>query len=363
MRITYPYMGYYSPVFANLFRKLGHDVVPPPKPSKRTLDLGTKYAPEFACLPLKILLGTYIEALEMGADAIVSSGGVGPCRAGYYTRLQDKILRSLGYKFEMYTIEPPKGHILQLLRTFCSLVRVPVTKLFDAVMTTWLKLAYIDEIERLCHHVRPLEVNKGTSTRLMEEAVVEMDQAESRGDIRDVARSYIKQFNEVEVEDRDPLKVGIIGEIYVVLEPSANFEVIENLNKMGVYAHRSIFLTDWTKQNAFLDALRIQPEKEIRGQAKPYLNHAVGGHGENSVGETVRYARTGYDGVIQLAPFTCIPEIVAKSILPKVSREHGIPVMTLTLDEQTGLEGVLTRLEAFVDLLARRKMRSGEVPA
>ncbi|HOB91437.1 MAG: acyl-CoA dehydratase activase-related protein [Bacillota bacterium] len=363
MRITFPYMGYYSPVFSNLFRKLGHDVVPPPKPSKRTLDLGTKYAPEFACLPLKILLGTYIETLEMGADAIVSSGGVGPCRAGYYTRLQEKILRSLGYDFTMYTVEPPKGHMMQLLKTLRAFVRVPVTKLFDAIVTTCLKLWYIDEIERLCHKIRPLEVKKGTSTRLMEQAVAEIDKAESYGDVRDVGRAFIKKFNEVEVEDRDPLKVGIIGEIYVVLEPSANFEVIENLNKMGVYAHRSIFLTDWVKENAFLDALRIQPEKEIRSQAKPYLNHAVGGHGENTIGETVRYAKSGYDGVIQLVPFTCIPEIVARSILPRVSRDLGIPVMSLILDEQTGLAGVLTRLEAFVDLLARRRMQSGELPA
>jgi predicted nucleotide-binding protein (sugar kinase/HSP70/actin superfamily) len=62
-------------------------------------------------------------------------------------------------------------------------------------------------------------------------------------------------------------------------------------------------------------------------------------------------------------PFTCIPEIVARSILPRVSRDLGIPVMSLILDEQTGLAGVLTRLEAFVDLLARRRMQSGELPA
>lgn len=364
MRITFPYMGYYSPVFINLFKKLGHDVVPPLKPSKRTLDLGTKYAPEFACLPLKILLGSYVEALDMGADTIVSTGGVGPCRAGYYTRLQEKILRSLGYDFVMYTIEPLKGHMLEVLRTLRSLVNVPITKLYDALATTWLKLAYIDEIERACHRIRPVEIDKGCSTRLMEQAVDEMNNAQKCGEVREVGRSYLRKFEKIEIdESKDPLKVGIIGEIYVVLEPSANFEVIENLNKLGVYAHRSIFLTDWTEQNAFLDAFRIQPERQIRCQAKPYLNQPVGGHGENSIGETVRYAKSGYDGVIQLAPFTCIPEIVAKSILPKVSHDYGIPVMTLTLDEQTGHEGVMTRLEAFVDLLARRRMRSGEGPA
>lgn len=84
----------------------------------------------------------------------------------------------------------------------------------------------------------------------------------------------------------------------------------------------------------------------------------VGGHGQNSIGETILYAKRGFDGVVQLAPFSCIPEIVAKSILPKVSKDYNIPVLTFFLDEQTGEEGIKTRLEAFVDLL-RQKKRKG----
>ena len=67
------------------------------------------------------------------------------------------------------------------------------------------------------------------------------------------------------------------------------------------------------------------------------------------------YARQGYDGVIQLAPFTCIPEIVAKGVLPSVSRDLDIPIISFFLDEQTGEAGFRTRLEAFVDLLVRRR--------
>lgn len=89
--------------------------------------------------------------------------------------------------------------------------------------------------------------------------------------------------------------------------------------------------------------------------AHPYLNELIGGHGLNSIGEIVIYAEDGYDGVIQLAPFSCIPEIMAKGIVPRVSREEGIPVMTIFIDEQTAAAGVLTRLEAFLDLLKRRR--------
>jgi len=38
---------------------------------------------------------------------------------------------------------------------------------------------------------------------------------------------------------------------------------------------------------------------------------------------------------------------MAKGIVPRVSREEGIPVMTIFIDEQTAAAGVLTRLEAF----------------
>ena len=50
-----------------------------------------------------------------------------------------------------------------------------------------------------------------------------------------------------------------------------------------------------------------------------------------------------------------MPEIVAKSILSTVSRDLNFPIMTLILDEMTGEAGFMTRLEAFVDLLQRRR--------
>ena len=70
---------------------------------------------------------------------------------------------------------------------------------------------------------------------------------------------------------------------------------------------------------------------------------------------SIYYANKGFDGVIQLLPLNCMPEIVAKSILCNVSKDLNFPIMTLILDEMTGEAGYLTRLEAFVDLLKRRR--------
>jgi hypothetical protein len=51
-----------------------------------------------------------------------------------------------------------------------------------------------------------------------------------------------------------------------------------------------------------------------------------------------------------------MPEIVAHNIFPEVSKNYGIPVLNIYVDEQTGEAGINTRLEAFLELLqARRK--------
>lgn len=89
MKITFPYMG--SPyMYEKLFTLLGHEVITPPKPSQKTVDYGVKYSPEFACFPLKVILGTYLEALELGADTIVTSGGNGPLQGWLLWRGSEK---------------------------------------------------------------------------------------------------------------------------------------------------------------------------------------------------------------------------------------------------------------------------------
>jgi predicted nucleotide-binding protein (sugar kinase/HSP70/actin superfamily) len=54
-------------------------------------------------------------------------------------------------------------------------------------------------------------------------------------------------------------------------------------------------------------------------------------------------------------PFSCLPEHVTQSILPKISKDIDIPVLSLSLDEQTAIANQRTRIEAFVDLLRGRK--------
>lgn len=356
MNISFPYMGTSHIAFSYLLEKLGHNVVYPPAPTKKTLSLGVQYAPEFACLPFKILLGTYLEAVELGADTLITSGGFGPCRAGYYGELHKRILHDMGHPVDMIVFEPPLRAPLDFYRKVRRLVRKQGWRNFHSVFKiTWEKLRSLDALESCLHELRPIVLQKKQITTLYENGLEMIRRADSADEVIAARETGLSAMKALPANHSyRPLKIGIIGEIYVLLEPFANHDIEKILGEMGVYVHRSIFLTNWTRDNTLRDG-----EKDIRAAATPYLNQLVGGHGQNSIGETVRYAEHGFDGVIQLAPFTCIPEIVAKSIMPALSRDKGIPVMTLFLDEQTGRAGVETRLEAFLDLL-RQKRRKQE---
>jgi predicted nucleotide-binding protein (sugar kinase/HSP70/actin superfamily) len=142
------------------------------------------------------------------------------------------------------------------------------------------------------------------------------------------------------------------GEFYVVLEPFSNFDIESELGKLGVEVRRTTFISEWLKFSLFLNPLGMNEKGRIHRAALPYLKRDIGGDGWESVGEMVLHAKE-YDGLVHLAPFTCMPEIVAQNIMPKT--KENIPVLTILCDEQMGKPGMLTRLEAFVDLLEHRR--------
>jgi predicted nucleotide-binding protein (sugar kinase/HSP70/actin superfamily) len=355
MKISFPIMGNSYIAFKQLIRDIGHEPIVAPLPSTKTMTLGTMYSPEFSCIPFKLLMGTYMEAIEQGAEVIIASGGHGPCRAGYYGILHEKIIRDLGYDTKIIVFDSFKKTYKDFLGKLKWLLRTGNTswwQFFQAFKTAWLKLQALDEMEILSYRIRPYEIKPGDTTSVYRECLALMDEPTTKSGILEVKEVCLQKFKEIaQDKSRQPLKIGIIGEIYVLIEPFVNLDLQATLGEMGVYAERAMHLVHWLKENSNMS----HHEKSVIKSARPYLQQMIGGHGINSIGETVMYAQQGFDGVIQIAPFSCIPEIVAKGILPKVSQEEEIPVMTIFLDEQTGKAGMQTRLEAFVDLLKQRR--------
>ncbi|NLM98011.1 MAG: CoA protein activase [Halanaerobiaceae bacterium] len=341
----------YVPVRA-FFQELGFETVVPPAISKKTLDLGVKYSPEFACLPFKINLGNFIEALERGAEIIVMGGGCGPCRFGYYAEVQEAILRELGYSFEMFVIEPGLFSNYKRIRNVFG--NIPFHRLLPAARMAWKKAAAIDEIYRLVLKMRACEKKPGQVNKIYDAFIGEIDNTVSVDKIRLIKKEYEEKIKDSKAEYKRgiEIRIAIVGEIYLVLEPFVNLEIERRLGELGVVVERELYITNW-----LLDFLNLSGERKLMERAAgKYLANFVGGHGQDSIGHAVIYAEKAFDGVIQLAPFTCMPEIISRSILPVVSREEGIPVLSLFFDEHSADTGIQTRLEAFVDLLERRKI-------
>lgn len=343
----------YIPLKA-LFKRLEVDYIPPPLNTRRTLSLGVKYAPEGLCMPFKLTLGNFIEIAELGADTLLMPGSYGTCRLGYYARTQEKILDELGYDIEMVQLGVSEQKFLGMLKTFKRLANdVPWIKLLSAYGFCQKKINTMDRIERLTQKVRAVEVHKGTANRIYMEALEAIDKADDARTLKDVQVEYIERLGGVEKDpDAQPLIVGITGEFYVVLEPFSNYDVENELGKLGVEVRRKTFLSEWTKFSYFLNPLGINEKERIHRAAQPYLKRDIGGDGWESVGEKVLHSGE-YDGIVHLAPFTCMPEIIAQNIMP-TTREN-LPVLTILCDEQMTKTGVLTRLEAFVDLLKHKR--------
>jgi predicted nucleotide-binding protein (sugar kinase/HSP70/actin superfamily) len=73
------------------------------------------------------------------------------------------------------------------------------------------------------------------------------------------------------------------------------------------------------------------------------------------------YHKQGCDGVIHLMPFGCMPELVTQTIIPSVSRDLNLPILSLSLDEQAGWINYQIRLEAFIELLWSRREAGGVI--
>ncbi len=356
MRIGMPHMGNVYIPFKALFQRLEVDFVIPPVNNQRTLALGVKHSPEGLCIPFKLTLGNLLEAAQLGADTLLMPAGNNICRLGYYTRIQERILHDLGYR-ETKVIgigisENKLFGLLQVIKHLSNNASWP--RIVSAFRFGLGKLNALDRIERVVQKMRAVEMVKGTANQLYDKAIRAIDQADDYTALKKNQTDYIDQLNQITRDPQaQPLVVGIIGEFYVVLEPFSNFDVERELGKLGVEVRRTVFTSEWTKFSLFLNPLGLNEKNRIHQAALPYLKRDIGGDGWESVGEKVLHAK-GYDGLVHLAPFTCMPEIIAQNIMPK-TREN-IPVLTILCDEQITKTGILTRLEAFVDLLQRKRL-------
>ncbi|MCX7710127.1 MAG: CoA protein activase [Clostridia bacterium] len=359
MKVTFPHMGNTYICAKALMDDFGIDYVIPPFNSKKTLEIGTKYAPELACLPLKINIGNFVQAHRQGADTMIITGGCGPCRFGYYSEMNREILKDIGCELDVIALEWPDQGLPEFLRRVKKLTGgLNVVKISRVLKDVTQIAKMMDDFERLSFRVRPREVHKGDTDRIYKAFLNKVLKTAGSSEIKKLIRDATSELLSIDM-DRDfvPLKVGIVGEIYTTIDPFTNNNIASKLGNMGIEVDRQVTVSGWIIEHIIKNALHLPRDLRYAEAARPYLGTMIGGHAQETLGHTVLYAKEGYDGVIQVYPLTCMPEIVAESILPAVERDYDISVLTLIIDEMTGEAGYDTRIEAFVDLLKRRRER------
>jgi len=360
MKASFPYMGTQT-FYKKLIELFDLDVVPPPVPTKRTIDLGVKYSPEFVCFPYKVMLGTYIEAIEAGADTIITSGGSGPCRAGIYSEVHEKTLKKLGYDVEFIVFDDlnrdPKV-FMQKLEKIKG--KQSWLKVIDNFWTAYELSKAVDGLQKEIEIKRAYEIEKGSFNALFNDILLDFDRnAFTRKEIKKIykrSKSALKAVKCTKMPPKkDRIKIGIVGEIYVVMESSINMNIAEVLNSLGCEVTRSMFISEWLNHAIYPKIFRKKSGQLLVDNSRKYMDIPIGGHECHNIGNIIEYKKEGYDGIIHLMPFACLPELITQSIAPNISKDYEIPIMTLSLDEQTGIANNLTRIEAFVELLKKNK--------
>lgn len=359
-KVSFPHMGTVSIAWSAALRIIGCEPYIEPYTSKKTLSLGTKHSPEAICLPYKLILGNFIEAIDGGTDYVAMITSPGCCRLGEYGKCIENALTDLGYRakyIEMQLYDGIKG-MYNFLRTvsgknnpflFMRAIIIAITKAF-----------MLDTLENKLFYCRAREVNYGDSEKHYKKALKYIDENDTLRSLKKAKKQIEEEMNKVELDNnRDILNVDITGEIYVVNDEFSNQNIERELGRMGVQVRRSLTLTGFLKDAIIPKIFRKEETHLQRANrlAKPYLSRDIGGDSLECVSDVVYADNRGFDGIIHLSPFTCMPEIMSQNIFPTMREDKDIPILALILDEQTGRAGYITRIEAFVDLMRRRKRK------
>ena len=142
------------------------------------------------------------------------------------------------------------------------------------------------------------------------------------------------------------LRIGVIGHHYNVYDTFTTMSLLDRLGAMGV----DVVTVDMVPERLRDEELKRLPkdiywsyEQEIAGAILACTRHRL------------------VDGIIFMISFPCGPDSIIRVLCEQENRLiGGVPMITLVMDEHTGEGGFLTRIEAFVDMLRRKKNRAAE---
>ncbi|MEW6025824.1 MAG: acyl-CoA dehydratase activase [Planctomycetota bacterium] len=386
--IYIPYMDDHGFIVAAAFRSAGIDAEALPPSDDDSLNIGRKYTSGRECFPSIITTGDIIKksnspGFKAEHSAFFMPSAKGPCRFGQYNKLHRMVLDEVGLA------DVPLVTFDQTANFHKDMAVLGSAKFKKNV---WRGLVLLDLLQKIARETRPYETTKGETNRVYAESFKALqDFVESapkeNGDIEGFTKNIIRHFDAIKT-DRSKLKpkIGIIGEIYVRSNPFTNNYVVSKMEELGAEVSLPPFEEwldyidyireeDYLLKNDYLNYLKqkitlVFQEREankIRKHFKGKIRHfhyesstakvvkhgsayiepALRGEAVLSLGRAEEYAHAGFNGILNIIPFGCMPGNIVTALLKRFKDEYNIPVLTMTVD---GIKnpGEEMRIEAFV---------------
>jgi predicted nucleotide-binding protein (sugar kinase/HSP70/actin superfamily) len=356
MKITFPHIGDAHLIGHIFFSEIGIEIVTPPVNTVRILEKGSVVSPDEICIPFKLMIENLIEAHLLGADTVILPATMGPCRLGEYGELMKSILDRRGCQFQWILLDSVKAigkrEMLRRLSEIVSDSSKSRTEILRALHGTYRVLKNLEQLDRQAHLLAGYERRMGSCKTETRWCRSELERCRSIAEASEIIRNHIMRLRKLPMDRaKRPLRILLTGEIFSMIEPFANHHIESLLMDMGVSFERHVTLGWWVRRTVF-DPFHLKGFLLGKNQ---YLPYEIGGYAKETVEEGVLCGKKGYDGVIQIFPAGCMPEIVAKAVFAKMMKEENVSILTVIYDEMVGEAGYITRIEAFIDMLNRKK--------
>ncbi|MDR0442082.1 MAG: acyl-CoA dehydratase activase [Treponema sp.] len=371
----------------------GHRAEPLPMGSLEAIAMGKKYVHNDMCLPAQIVIGESILALKSGKydpnNVAVGTGKIMcDCRLANYMPLARKALDDAGFPqvpivtTDMQDTKNAHAGLRFTPKTYANFV--------------W-GMVQVDVLEFLRRKIRPYELVKGETDRVVENAFAEIANGLAKGGIPKANKAYKKAVKELCAVryDRSSLRepVFIQGEYLLTFHPGSNQEVERYLEKNGMEVifprmhgiYRHLFLNHTISEikefkvrhplydslyavlgNKFMDiavasADKIakqhplyEPDLKLEDAAKlsdHIMHHSIlSGESFLIAADILHYAAMGVRSFVILQPFGCLPNhICGRGVIKKIKETHpDVQILPLDYDPDVSFANIENRLQMLI---------------
>lgn len=315
----------YYPFWHGFFEGLGIKVILSDTTTKKTMSEGAALVVSETCLPIKVYAGHILNLLEKGVKKIFVPS-----------------VQSIA----------PKIYNCSKIRGLPDIIRNVIKQDFEMVEATYDKSEkhhglydFLKEIAA-CFGITDFELIKkaarngqkvSNNFRLMTNMGVPYIKAlklalENKVVIPSEKKSY-------------PINIAVIAHGYNLYDDRVSMRILDKLEAMNVGSKTAAQLTEEQMKDGILSLgskLYWANELEITGAAAHYIQ-------DNDT-----------DGIIAINAFGCGPDSLMVERIARYAKGKGKAFLNLSIDEQTGEAGFITRIEAFTDMLYRKKKISAK---